>query len=276
MIYGSSMVLHNKAILLIGGTNRDFPKLTNKKKCLQLNNGSWQDHSTLNEERIFHSAVTTETASFIFGGKSKNTFEYLPKDSTKWILGKTEIPGGFDDGCAIVAKSEQEIWLIGGIGTENRILRFDVKNHTFRVLPSQLNVGRREARCAFIPNTTKIMITGGHFRGNTTYIYLNSTEIFDTEDGSVTMASPMNVKRTNHGMDVITINGEDRPAVFGGYNGSIRLSSIELYNPQKREWEKTDFKLNKGVECFGFLSVRLSDVMCHLLPSGRRLLKYRN
>ena len=166
--------------------------------------------------------------------------------------------------------------MIGGIGTENRIHRFDIKNHTFQVLPSQLNVRRREARCAFIPNTNKIMITGGHYRGNTTYNYLNSTEIFDTDDGSVTMASPMNSKRTNHGMGVITIDGEDRLAVFGGYNGNIRLSSVELYDTQKREWEKTAFKLNKGVECFGFLSVRLSDVMCHLLPSGRRLLKYRN
>ena len=41
------------------------------------------------------------------------------------------IPDGFWDGCAIAVKSEQEIWLIGGYETEKRILRFDVKNHTF-------------------------------------------------------------------------------------------------------------------------------------------------
>ena len=40
----------------------------------------------------------------------------------------------------------------------------------------------------FIPNTNKIMITGGYSDD-----YLDSTEILDTEGGSVTMASPMKI-----------------------------------------------------------------------------------
>ena len=35
-------------------------------------------------------------------------------------MGKTEIPGGFNYGCAIAVKSEKEIWLIGGYGSEDR------------------------------------------------------------------------------------------------------------------------------------------------------------
>ena len=58
------------------------------------------------------------------------------------------------------------------------------------------------------------MITGG---GNDDF--LDSTEILDTEDGSVTMASPMNFKRAYHGMGLVTINGEERLAVFGGHDG---------------------------------------------------------
>ena len=58
------------------------------------------------------------------------------------------------------------------------------------------------------------MITGGYNDGS-----LDSTEVLDTEDGSVTMASPMNSKRDGHGMGVVTINGKDRLAVFGGYDG---------------------------------------------------------
>ena len=117
------------------------------QKCLQLDHGTWKEHSTLNKERLFHSAVTTQTATFLFGGDySRKTYEYLPKDSTTWLMGKTEIPGGFSRGCAIAVKSDQEIWLIGGRRTYKRILSFNVKDHSFQELPSQLNVGRDESR----------------------------------------------------------------------------------------------------------------------------------
>ena len=79
-IDGSSMVAHNGTILLCGGQG-------NSNKCLKLDHGTWKEHSTLNVERVVHSAVTTQTATFIFGGGySRTTFEYLPKDSTKWLI----------------------------------------------------------------------------------------------------------------------------------------------------------------------------------------------
>merc|ERR1712209_92876 len=79
-IHGSSMVLHNGTILLCGGS------WDNNQKCLQLDHGTWKKHSTLNEEREFHSAVITQTATFLFGGDSSiKTYEYLPKDSTTWL-----------------------------------------------------------------------------------------------------------------------------------------------------------------------------------------------
>ena len=159
------MVTHNGTILLCGG-------FQNEKKCLQLYHGTWKEHSTLNVERVAHSAATTQAATFIFGGFFSKTYEYLPNDSTEWIMGKTEIPGDFEDGYAIAVRSGQEIWLIGGRTTEKRILCFDVESQTFQVLPFQLNVGRYDPRCAFIPNTNKIMITGGYGNG-----YPNSTEM---------------------------------------------------------------------------------------------------
>merc|ERR1711963_60853 len=227
-IESSSMVLHNETILLCGGYE-------NGQKCLQLDHGTWKEHSTLNELRAYHSTVTTQTATFHFGGwHSESTYEFLPKDSTTWLMGKTEIPGGgFRCGCAI-AVSDQEIWLIGGYETTKRILSFNVKDHSFQELPSQLIIGRADHRCAFIPNTNKIMITGGDCRDD------NSAEILDTEDGSVTMASPMNSKRLYHGMGFVTVNGEERLAVFGGYDGRTEFDSVELYNTQTGKWENTD------------------------------------
>ena len=173
----------------------------------------------------------------------------------EWIMGKIEIPGGFEDGCAVAIKSDQEIWLIGSFRTGKRILSFDVESHNFKVLPFQLNVGWRSHRCAFIPNTNKIMVTGG---GNDDFLY--STEILDPEDGSVTMASPMNSKRVYHGIGIITVNGEDRLAVVGGSDGRTQLDSVELYNTQTEKWEMTDFKLSEAKCGFGFLTIKLGDI----------------
>ena len=230
--------------------------MSNEKKCLQFDHGTWTEHSTLNQERVHHSSVTTQTGTFLFGGKNSwETFEYLPKDSTKWLKGKTKIPEGFAIGCAITVKSEQEIWLIGGKQTERRILSFNVKDHLFQEQPFRLNVGRYRHRCAFIPTTNKVMITGGynHEKG-----HLNSTEILDTEDGSVTMASSMNFKRTDHGIGIVTINGEERLAVFG------RTTNLELYNTQTEKWDITNVNLKEVRSGFGFLSVKLGDVISHL------------
>ena len=247
--------MHNETILMCGG-------FTNIKKCLQLDHGTWKKHSTLNSERVANSIVATQKATFIFGGSwSRKTYEYLPTDSTTWVMGETEIPGkGFATGCAIAVKSGQEIWLIGGASTLKRILSFNVTDHTFHEMTTQLNEERIGHRCAFIPNTNKIMITGGGAFSN----YLDSSEILDAEDGSITMASPMNFRRSGHGMGVITINGEDTLAVFGGYDGRTWLNSVELYNTQTEKWVLTVIKMNKPKERFGFLTVKLSDAISAL------------
>ena len=89
-VSASTMVAHDGNILLCGGFG-------NSEKCLQLDNGTWKQHSTLNKERAWHSAVTTQTATFLFGGDySRKTYEYLPKDSTYSRLicrGDQVIPG---------------------------------------------------------------------------------------------------------------------------------------------------------------------------------------
>ena len=263
-----SMIPQNGSISLLGGTR-------NLWKCLQLVSGTWKEHSVLNEQRFGHSAVTTQSATFVFGGLvSPKTYEYLPKDSNTWIKGKPEIPGdGFAFGSAIAVKSEQEIWLIGG-GlyyqnlTVDQIICFNVKDHSFQTLPYYLNIERRGHRCAFIPNTNKIMITGGRPAR-----CLASAEILDVDNGSVTSVSPMNSIRHEHGMGVLTINGEDRLVVFGGYDGKVNdslefagkpLDTVEVYNTKTKKWETLDIKLKEPKHSFGFMTIKLSDIISQL------------
>ena len=175
-------------------------------------------------------------------------------------MGKTEIPGGFSNGCAIASKSGQEIWLIGGGSTQKTIISFNVNDHTFQILPFQLSFGRWGHRCAFIPNTNKIMITGGYDNG-----CLDCTEVLDTDNGNVTLASPMTSIRFRHGMGVFTIKGEDRVAVFGGnFVGGNELDSVELYNTKTEKWEMADFKLSEAKFDFSFLTVKLGDIISNL------------
>ena len=259
--YSTSIVSHNGTLLMCGGYKE------NENKCFQLDNGLWKEHSVLNESRTYHSTVTTKTATFLFGGYGNccTTYEYLLKDSTTWLTGKTKIPMGFINGTAIAVKSGQEIWLIGGKKTDKRILAFDVSNHTFQELPSRLNVMRLGHRCAFIPNTDKVMITGGMLPREK---WQNSTEILDTNDGSVYMASPMNCKRVEHGMGTMTINGEDRLVVFGGTGGNKqRITSVEIYNNQTKKWETSKIKLKEPRANFSSLNVKLSE----LIPNSKYL-----
>ena len=249
----SAIFLHHGSILLCG-------TMGEQQKCYQLDHGKWKDHSTLNSIKMAYSVATTQTATFIFGRGffPSLTYEYLEKESTTWQMGKTEIPGGFFEGRAISVRSKKEIWLIGGISTYKRILSFNVKDHSFRELFSHLNLRRKNFGCAFIPNTKKVMITGGFDDKDKC---LRSTEILDTENESVLMASPLNSKRGNHGMGIVTINGEDRLAVFGGINNKTYLNSVELYNTQTEKWENTDIKLKEANSEFGFLCVKLADVV---------------
>ena len=261
------LVMHNDTILLCGGKF--------EQKCFQLTNGTWKYHSTLNEGRGLASIVSTNTTTFIFGGFfSQTTFEYLPKNSNTWILGKNEIPKMHMDGCAIAVKSEQEIWLIGGYDfsnaktfTSREVIRFSVNDHTFEKLPLKLNIGRQGPRCAFIPGTNKIIITGGRGRrvnglvnGN---LYLKSSELLDIENESIEMASPLNMKRFHHGIGVITINDEEKLVVVGGEyrlyqdSGMGFHRSVEIYDKETQMWKIANLKLKKPKGGYGYLSVKL-------------------
>ena len=259
-VISRSMVLHDGKILICGIEDGTTGKWGLKRWCFMLKNGTWKKHSVMNQERSSDGAVSTKSGTFVFGGMglvyNDITFEYLPKGSLKWIMGKNRIPGGFFWGCAIATKSEQEILLIGGRHNEKRILKFNVKDHTFEELPVKLIVGRFEARCAFIPGTNKIMITGGS-DGRC----LKSTEILDLDKGSIVMASPMNFSRSFHGIGIITVNDVQRLAVFGGSEDVLGFhDTIELYNMQTQKWELSEARLKNRRSCFGFINANLQDI----------------
>ena len=65
-------------------------------------------------------------------------------------------------------------------------------------------------------------------------------------------------------MGVVTINGKDRLAVFGGCDGRTQLASVELYNSETEKWEMSDLKLSEARSYFSFLTVKLGDIISNL------------
>ena len=75
-ICGSSMVAPNGTILLCGG-------FENEKKCLQLDHGTWKEHSTLNVERAYillqqHKLLHSSLEVDIQTAKLMNIFQRTP------------------------------------------------------------------------------------------------------------------------------------------------------------------------------------------------------
>ena len=217
-------------------------------------NDSWKEHSTLNEDRRFASAVTTADGTFIFGGEDgEETFEFLPKNSKVWENGRTKIPAGFSYGCAVEVPDRQEIILIGGSETFRRILNFDIKTQHFEEMPVSLIKGRYWHTCARLPDTNLVVITGGK---DSDFNRHDTTELLNLQDNTIALGNLMNTKRIHHGMAVITIDNEDRLAVFGGEDENRDyLDSVETLNPRTRKWEVSDLKLKEAKRGFGWVSL---------------------
>ena len=241
-----SLFLHDDKILLCGGRG-------NENKCLMHENNAWKEHSTLNEYRMFASAMTTADGTYIFGGDgSKVTFEFLAKNSKAWREGRTKILDGFTRGCAVEVPLKREILLIGGLGpgpAETRILKFDIESSaTFEVVYVSLIKERVGHTCARLPDTNLIVIAGSYNS--------DTVEFLNLDDYTITLGNPMNTLRRYHGMAVITIDNEDRLAVFGGNDENDDfLDSVETLNSRTRNWEVSDLKLKVGKETFGYISV---------------------
>ena len=242
-----SMFLHNETIMICGGSH-------NLKTCLKLKEGTWTEYNSLKEERNYASVVSTSTATFIFGGVSKDkTFEYLKKNASEWKLGQIRIPDGFQRGCS-TAISKDEVWFLGGYITKKRILSFNVNTQTFTELPTKLKQGRFGHQCAYIPGTSNIIITGGY---STSLQVEDSSEIIDVINRNVTEGPSMNSKRAYHGISVLKIDHQERVVVFGGQTStSSYLKSFEMYNAQTQKWELTNIELSEAKSMFGSMTIK--------------------
>ena len=146
------------------------------------------------------------------------------------------------------------------MSTESRILSFNTRNQKFEEVNTiQLKEGRRRQVCIKIPGTTKIIVSGGI---DSSRNRLDSVEIIDFESKIVTNTGKMNFKRAFHGISILTLDGEDQIAIFGGRDENHKiLDSVEVYDQETQIWTKRpDMKLTQAKEDFGFLTIKKDDI----------------
>jgi len=219
------------------------------KNCYNLDIAGqrWDQHSTLTQERLYTTAVTMPNGVYIFGGnRSPTTSDFLPKNNNGvWWAGPT-ITNGFKDGCGVKI-SPEELLLIGGEGTEDRIMSFNTRTNLFSTLGS-LQQGRNRHSCTLLNNL--ILVVGGYSGSS-----LSSTEIIPLANGTPRYGGSLNSAREHFGL--ATIGGHYKKVIsFGGYDQSSPVqSSVEEWDEDTEEWKLAPYSLEEGKRDFASLAV---------------------
>merc|ERR1712223_1798245 len=216
--WGHNMIMTaNNDILTCGGANPAY-----KQKCYRYEKTSrtWNPHSDLKQERNYAASITMPNAVYVFGGsESYNTYEYLETDENVWQEGKTSIPGGFNQGC-VVKLNNNELALVGGAGTESRIMKFNTATKVFTENWGRLKQPRREHSCVTLGNS--ILVVGGFSRGTRA-----SSELINIEDGrqSETDVGDLNSERNAFGL--VSLGRNKKKILAIGGNGRTDHDSVE-------------------------------------------------
>merc|ERR1712038_193261 len=240
----------NNDILTCGGLLHPY-----YKKCYKYDkkNQDWIPHSDLKQGREDAASITMPNAVYLFGGRFEPTYEYMVNDENVWQEGKSSIPGGFSKGC-VVKLNNNELALIGGRGTESRIMKFNTATKVFTENWGRLKQPRHSHACVTLGNS--ILVVGGDYHG--------SSELINIEDGrqSETDVGDLNSERHNLGLVSLGGNTTKILAIGGvGYDEDIDYHvSVEEYDKNTGQWKNVNMKLSEKMSDFGYLAVPSSAV----------------
>merc|ERR1712165_460470 len=251
-VYRHNLIMTVKNdILTCGGSYLPF-----RQKCYQYDKNlqDWIRHSDLNQERYNAASITMPNAVYVFGGLESNTYEYMINDENVWQEGKSSIPGGFREGC-VVKLNNNELALIGGEGTESRIMKFNTATKVFTENWGRLKKPRYGHACVTLGNN--ILVVGGFGDGG----YLASSELINIEDGrqSETDVGDLNSKRYKFGLVSLGGNTTKILAIGGKGTGTVH-DSVEEYDENTGQWKNVTMKISEKKRDFGYLAVPSSAV----------------
>ena len=226
----------------------------NYKSCLKFNyiSKTWEDHSTLLQDRVASSSVTVHDRTYILGGSgdSRKTSEYLTVGQNTWTVGP-DIPGaGVYGSCAVSV--DDTIVIIGGYYNFRQVIVYDVTTDQWTYWPS-LTDGLYAHDCILTPQG--ILVTGGVVRQATA-----QTMLIDSTTGHQQTVGPLTTPRYQHKM--VTIGS--KVFVVGGFYRGDELASIDEWFPSNTSWVRSDLSLDVGRYSFGVFTVPVpASVLCN-------------
>ena len=252
-IWGHNIIVTaNEEVLNCGGVTSPY-----SKSCYvyEKESKTWMHHSNLTQARNLATSITMPNGAYMFGGDySTTTYEYMAKNDKFWQKGSGSIPDGFWAGCG-VRLNNYEVALVGGSGTESRIMKYNTATNTFSTLNAQLRKPRAYNSC--FPLGSQILVVGGLTSEGQT---LASSEIINMSDGTAGLsAGDLNNKRRAFGLVALAGNSK-KILAFGGKNDGGLIVSVEEFDEETRQWQTIDNKLSQKKEAFGYQVVPVSAV----------------
>ena len=241
---GASLVLTptGDKLLNCGGYSRfDYKQNNGYRKCYELDvkNEKWIWHSNTISKIHKGNSLTMPNGVYLFANYFGH-INFLPKNSKLW-QGKPKVPTRFEDGC-VVAISPTEILLIGGKGTENRILKLDTTTGGFRTWDN-LKKGRHGHSCVLIDK--KILVVGGQLATYAKYEHnyykkprLDNTEIIPIPNGEPGAHRFANLKTPRAKFGLVAIGGHYKKVLaFGRGDTEEWDDDNEVWKPFPKTFE---------------------------------------
>ena len=278
LIDNSSVITNENELLIIGGFfwfGRYWPKGYEPiKSNLVLQGTKWINHSVLLQPRSRPISICMPNGIYVFGGRTEGdginsttltSSEFLARGTSTWQNGpKLPAAAEFMDGGQGVAISETELVFMGGVVktkacydeksksiyfegfASKQIWKFNTISEEWHLI-GNLKIARFHHKAVYLNGN--VIVSGGKtitVKNSTTVI--RSTEIFDPHINDVEpiLVGKLNVRRSLHGMGTILKNGIRTIIAFGGFQFRKNdLSSIEEWDPEKKEWTLLKQKLSE-------------------------------
>ena len=225
--YGHSMIFTNDLKILVCAGFTEVSRQSNE--CFQLErNGNWVLHSFFRFPRSLGTAISMPNGVYYFGGVfSPETSEFLATGEKNWVQGPAIPNPGLKCGSGVKI-SDTELLLLGGVGSENRVLKYNIENRQWTRLNDM--IVRRYYHCSCVFDG-KVILTGG-----TNELYDENylrTEVIQLSDMTSRLAGPLKIPRKNHSMAITTLGQKPVLVAFAGATSSY----VEVWDSKNEQWK---------------------------------------
>ena len=243
----SAFVLNNLEMVVCGGKGQHH-SMALSKDCVSLSpqSSAWTTHSSLNEPRIYSSAVTMTSGDvYILGGwYADMTSELLRAGTSTWSEGP-HLPYRLDSACALPLDDNTFVIIGAGIH-HSTVSRFntatDLWDHTWPQLPE----GLRGHSCARLGS---LLLVAGGFSYKTSE-YTDSALTIDAVTGMASFVAKMN---SAHAYFSLLTIGDSVLAIGGVTNGGY-TAEVEVFIKSTKSWsQSSNLTLNTARSSFATL-----------------------